>query len=179
MLRPRWQVSPLRCRSGGSLLKPLYLECSVSSGLLLASFPSVQAGTMGCHFCVKENVAGLTVIAGALADLAIGFAILTRPLSRYGLWAALIISLVYVVIGTTLVPRLWNDPLGPMLTIWQVANISGPVSRPKCSVASHQGGSRRHAGSRAASVMTLAHYRASEKEMVQPADGSRVGSCLG
>jgi hypothetical protein len=36
------------------------------------------------------------------------------------LYAALIISLVYVVVGTALVPRLWADPLGPMLKIWPV-----------------------------------------------------------
>jgi hypothetical protein len=40
------------------------------------------------------------------------------------LWAALIISLVYVVIGTTLVPRLWSDPLGPMLKIWPVLMLN-------------------------------------------------------
>jgi hypothetical protein len=62
----------------------------------------------------------MTLVAGALADIAIGFAILYRPLSHYGLWAALIISLVYVVVGTALVPRLWADPLGPMLKIWPV-----------------------------------------------------------
>jgi uncharacterized protein YbjT (DUF2867 family) len=73
---------------------------------------------------LEGDFAGLVVIAGALADLAIGFAILTRPLSRYGLWAALIISLVYVVIGTTLVPRLWSDPLGPMLKIWPVLMLN-------------------------------------------------------
>ncbi|KRR08011.1 SDR family oxidoreductase [Bradyrhizobium valentinum] len=69
---------------------------------------------------LQENFAALTVIAGALADIVIGVAILWRPASRYGLWAALIISLVYVVIGTALVPRLWADPLGPMLKIWPV-----------------------------------------------------------
>jgi uncharacterized protein YbjT (DUF2867 family) len=67
-----------------------------------------------------ENLAALSVIAGALADIVIGLAILWRPASRYGLWAALIISLVYIVIGTALVPRLWADPLGPMLKIWPV-----------------------------------------------------------
>ena len=64
------------------------------------------------------------MIAGALADIVIGLAILWRPASRYGLWAALIISLVYVVIGTTLVPRLWADPLGPMLKIWPVLMLN-------------------------------------------------------
>jgi DoxX-like family len=71
-----------------------------------------------------ETFAALTVVAGALADLAIGLAILWRPTSRYGLWAALIITLTYVVIGTTLVPRLWADPLGPMLKIWPVLMLN-------------------------------------------------------
>jgi uncharacterized protein YbjT (DUF2867 family) len=71
-----------------------------------------------------ENLAALSVIAGALADIVIGMAILWRPASRYGLWAALIISLVYVVIGTALVPRLWADPLGPMLKIWPVLMLN-------------------------------------------------------
>jgi uncharacterized protein YbjT (DUF2867 family) len=69
---------------------------------------------------LPERFAALTVIAGALADIVIGLAILYRPTSRYGLYAALAISLVYVVIGTSLVPRLWADPLGPMLKIWPV-----------------------------------------------------------
>ena len=73
---------------------------------------------------LEENFAALTVIAGALADIVIGLAILWRPASRYGLWAALIISLVYVVIGTMLVPRLWADPLGPMLKIWPVLMLN-------------------------------------------------------
>jgi hypothetical protein len=69
---------------------------------------------------VAEPLASLAVIAGATADLLIGFAILYRPTSRYGLYAALIISITYALIGTILVPRLWSDPLGPMLKIWPV-----------------------------------------------------------
>ena len=69
---------------------------------------------------LPENFGTMTLVAGALADIAIGVAILYRPLSRYGLYTALIISLLYVVVGTGLVPRLWNDPLGPMLKIWPV-----------------------------------------------------------
>ena len=62
---------------------------------------------------LPERFGMMTLVAGALADIVIGIAILYRPLSRYGLYAALIISLVYVVIGTALVPRLWADPLRP------------------------------------------------------------------
>ncbi|MCK1680177.1 SDR family oxidoreductase [Bradyrhizobium sp. 147] len=71
-----------------------------------------------------ERFAALTVIAGALADIVIGLAILWRPANLYGLRAALIISLTYVVIGTALVPRLWADPLGPMLKIWPVLMLN-------------------------------------------------------
>lgn len=73
---------------------------------------------------LPERFATLIVIAGALADIIIGIAIIWRPLSRYGLWAALIISLTYVVIGTVLVPRLWAEPLGPMLKIWPVLMLN-------------------------------------------------------
>ena len=73
---------------------------------------------------LPERFGVATLMAGALADIAIGCAILYRPLSRYGLWAALIISLIYVVVGTSLVPRLWSDPLGPMLKIWPVLMLN-------------------------------------------------------
>lgn len=69
---------------------------------------------------LPETLGTLTLVAGALADIAIGMAILYRPLSRYGLYGALIISIIYVIVGTALVPRLWSDPLGPMLKIWPV-----------------------------------------------------------
>jgi uncharacterized protein YbjT (DUF2867 family) len=69
---------------------------------------------------VEGTAAALTVIAGALSDLLIGIAIACRRTSRYGLYAAITISFLYACIGTILVPRLWADPLGPMLKIWPV-----------------------------------------------------------
>jgi uncharacterized protein YbjT (DUF2867 family) len=69
---------------------------------------------------VGETMGSLAVISGALADIATGLAILYRPTSRYGLLAGLVISITYAVIGTILVPRLWSDPLGPMLKIWPI-----------------------------------------------------------
>jgi uncharacterized protein YbjT (DUF2867 family) len=69
---------------------------------------------------VEGASAALTVVAGALSDLAIGLAIAYRPTSRYGLFAAIAISFAYAIIGTILVPRLWADPLGPMLKIWPI-----------------------------------------------------------
>ncbi len=66
------------------------------------------------------TVAAAATIAGALADIAIGLAILYRPTARYGLYAALLISIAYAIIGTILVPGLWIDPLGPMLKIFPI-----------------------------------------------------------
>ena len=71
-----------------------------------------------------ENFAVLTLVAGAIADILIGLAILWRPTSRYGLYAALAISVIYAILGTILVPRLWADPLGPMLKIWPVLMLN-------------------------------------------------------
>lgn len=69
---------------------------------------------------VEGSVAALTVIAGALSDLLIGLAIAFRRTSRAGLYAAITISFVYAIVGSILVPRLWADPLGPMLKIWPI-----------------------------------------------------------
>jgi uncharacterized protein YbjT (DUF2867 family) len=69
---------------------------------------------------VGETLGTLTVIAGASADIVIGLAIAFRRTSRHGLIAAVTISVVYFIVGTILVPRLWADPLGPMLKIWPI-----------------------------------------------------------
>jgi hypothetical protein len=66
---------------------------------------------------VHGPAAPLIVIAGALADLCIGLGIAFRRTARPALYAALVLSLVYVVLGSILVPRLWIDPLGSMLKI--------------------------------------------------------------
>lgn len=64
------------------------------------------------------SMAGPLVIAGALADIAIGCAIALRPVARWGLWAALAITCFYMVMGTIMVPRLWAEPLGPFMKIF-------------------------------------------------------------
>jgi uncharacterized protein YbjT (DUF2867 family) len=66
---------------------------------------------------IGEALAAASVIAGGLADMIIGAAIVYRPTSRAGLYAGLAISLAYAIIGTYLLPRLWSDPLGPLVKI--------------------------------------------------------------
>lgn len=69
-------------------------------------------------------MAPLAIIAGAGADLVIGIGIAIRRTARLALWAALGLSVVYIVLGTFLVPRLWIDPIGPMLKIWPVLALN-------------------------------------------------------
>jgi hypothetical protein len=66
---------------------------------------------------VSEQAGQLSVLAGGLADLFIGAAIIYRPTSRLGLYAAILITIAYAVIGTVLLPELWREPLGPMLKV--------------------------------------------------------------
>ncbi len=65
-------------------------------------------------------MSGLAVIAGSLVDVAIGIGTAIRRSTRLALYAALAISLFYVIAGTIILPRLWIDPLGPMVKIWPV-----------------------------------------------------------
>ena len=110
------------------LLKPLIFVV-FSLFWIATAFMSLGPGwDIGLSLMHEGGVTGIaapiTVIAGALADLAIGVAIAFRKTTKPALYAALGLSLVYVVIGTMLVPRLWIDPLGPLLKIWPVLALN-------------------------------------------------------
>lgn len=69
-------------------------------------------------------LAGPSVIAGGLADLLIGIGIAVRRTTRPALYAAVAISVFYAVAGTTILPALWIEPLGPMLKIWPILGLN-------------------------------------------------------
>lgn len=69
-------------------------------------------------------LSGPSVIAGGLADLAIGIALAFRRTARIALYAALAISLFYVCAGTLILPRLWIEPLGPLTKIWPILALN-------------------------------------------------------
>ncbi|HVJ31269.1 MAG TPA: DoxX-like family protein, partial [Gammaproteobacteria bacterium] len=69
---------------------------------------------------VSGRLAELGVVAGALADIAIGVGIAFRRTARGALIAASAISVFYMVAGTFVLPALWLDPVGPMLKIWPI-----------------------------------------------------------
>ena len=61
-----------------------------------------------------------SVIAGGLADISVFCLMIYRPTTRLALWAAVALSVFYIIAGTILLPGLWRDPLGPMMKIWPI-----------------------------------------------------------
>jgi len=113
--------------AGAYFLKPL----------LFTVFPLFWVGTgiaslgpgwdIGIGY-MREGGAGVlaapSVVAGALADIAIGTAIAFRRTARRGLQAAIAISVFYALAGTAVLPRLWFDPLAPLLKIGPILVLS-------------------------------------------------------
>jgi uncharacterized protein YbjT (DUF2867 family) len=110
------------------LLKPLALGV-LSLFWIVTAFISLGPGwDTGMSLLREGGLAGqaaaATIIAGALADLLIGLGIAWRRTARAALWSALVLSLAYLVIATLLLPRLWIDPLGPLLKGWPVLALN-------------------------------------------------------
>lgn len=105
------------------LLKPLIFGVLalfwISTGIL-AIGPGYEHGDGLMHEGGAGAIAPLAIIGGGLLDLAIGAGIAYRRTTRIALLVSLAVSLLYAVIGTILVPRLWVDPLGPMMKIWPI-----------------------------------------------------------
>jgi len=82
---------------------------------------------VGLEYMIRGGagaVAAPGVIAGALADIVIGIGIAFRRTAKPALYAALAISVFYLVTGTILLPELWADPIGPMMKIWPIIALN-------------------------------------------------------
>lgn len=58
------------------------------------------------------------VLGGAVVDIAIGMALLFRPLTRPAALASIAVCLAYLTGAAMLAPQLWADPLGPMVKVF-------------------------------------------------------------
>jgi len=104
------------------LLKPLIIGVSALFWMGTA-FVSLGPGwENGINLMISggasRSLAALAVLAGGLADLVIGAAMLYRRTARLAFYGAVAISLTYAIIGSIIVPWLWAEPLGPLLKIW-------------------------------------------------------------
>jgi uncharacterized protein YbjT (DUF2867 family) len=105
------------------ILKPV-LFVVLALFWLITAFNSVGPGYHAGVALMEEGGAGFlsgpSVIAGGLADLVIGIGIAFRKTARPALLAALALSIFYAVAGTLLLPRLWIEPLGPIVKIFPI-----------------------------------------------------------
>jgi uncharacterized protein YbjT (DUF2867 family) len=64
---------------------------------------------------VPNPIAAVAEIGGSLADIALGIAVTMRASARAALYGMLVVTGLYVVAASVLVPGLWLDPLGPLV----------------------------------------------------------------
>ncbi|MHA6287589.1 SDR family oxidoreductase [Maricaulis sp. CAU 1757] len=90
---------------------------------IIALFEREAATRLLVDHGVSGGIASGIVIAGALADLALGLAILVRRWSRPACLGMAALSIAYLVGGSLLALDLWLDPLGPLLKILPVLGL--------------------------------------------------------
>lgn len=107
------------------LLKPVALAVLVfywiATGLIALGPGSEAARALLAEAGI--GAPGPLATAAAIADILVGSAIAVRATARTGLWAALMLSIGYPASATFLLPRLWADPLGPLLKIAPIAML--------------------------------------------------------
>jgi hypothetical protein len=106
------------------LLKPVVIGI-LSLFWLATGFLALGPGYGYGEALMKEGgveglPAVLAIVGGGLLDILIGAAIAVRKTARAALRTSIAVAVLYAVIGTVLVPRIWLDPLGPMVKIWPI-----------------------------------------------------------
>ena len=109
--------------AGLYVLKPVIFVVLAAFWLATAIISLTIGYDLGVQLLMVAGVgllSGPLVVAGALADLAIGLLIAWRRTTWWGLWGALALSGFYIVAGSILRPDLWAEPLGPFLKIFPI-----------------------------------------------------------
>ena len=108
----------------------LYARAQLVFPLLLATLASfwIASGLIGlwrsgeaAQVLAKSPLAssaGWLALAGAIADIAIGLALMHRRTTRAAAWCAVALSISYLALATIFTPDLWADPLGPLVKVF-------------------------------------------------------------
>jgi hypothetical protein len=91
---------------------------------IIALGPGYRAGIGLLQEVGTGALSGISVLAGGLADILIGIGIAVRRTTSIALCSALAVSVFYIIAGTVMIPRLWIDPLGPMVKIWPILTLN-------------------------------------------------------
>jgi nucleoside-diphosphate-sugar epimerase/uncharacterized membrane protein len=97
------------------LLLPLIVLCLsafwIVSGVIGLMQKNAAVTVLPPHIASVETL----VVGGAIADIALGLALLWRPWARAACFGMIALTLGYLLAGTWLTPQLWTDPLGPFV----------------------------------------------------------------
>ncbi|KKZ86082.1 oxidoreductase [Rhizobium phaseoli] len=101
------------------LLKPLVIAGLSAFWLLSGLIPLLSVERAAAHFLpfMPEAASTALTLTTCLVDVALGAAVLVRPLAKRALLGMLAVSLAYLTGGTLLEPALWLDPLGPLVKV--------------------------------------------------------------
>ncbi|MDO3436804.1 SDR family oxidoreductase [Rhizobium sp. CBN3] len=101
------------------LLKPLVIAGLSAFWLLSGLIPLLAVQKASAHFLpfMPAAAAMALTLVTCLIDVALGAAVLVRPLAERALLGMLAVSLAYLTGGTLLEPALWLDPLGPLVKV--------------------------------------------------------------
>ena len=101
------------------LLKPLVMSGLSAFWLLSGLIPLLALTKTSAHFLpfMPEAAAAALTLASCLIDVALGAAVLVRPLAKRALLGMLAVSFAYLTGASLLEPALWLDPLGPLVKV--------------------------------------------------------------
>lgn len=109
--------------SGLYMLKPVAFAVLSLSWVvtgIIALGPGYSAAAELMQEAGAGALSGSSVVAGAVANILVGIGIAVRRTTYIALWSALSLSLLNIVAGTVMMPRLWVEPLGSVVKIWPI-----------------------------------------------------------
>ncbi len=114
--------STLQERQFARLYLFLPLVIALLSGFWVASgviglWQMDRAATLLTSRGVGQELAIAAVLAGSVADIGLGLAILVRRWAKRACLGMVGLALAYLVAGALVAPELWADPLGPMVKV--------------------------------------------------------------
>ena len=108
------------------LLKPVMIVTLAMFWCASGLIPFFDLDRAAAHFLpfMPAAAAGGLTVATALLDMALGLALMWRPLARRALVGQIALAGAYIAGGTLLEPALWLDPLGPLVKVLPAVILS-------------------------------------------------------
>jgi hypothetical protein len=109
------------------MVKPLAVAALsifwISTGVIALARPDVSMAIVAIRG-TPLWIAAFMVIAGGIADILLGLALLVRRWLVPTCLIMIAVSILYMIVGTIVAPDYWIDPLGPFLKVLSVIALT-------------------------------------------------------